>query len=307
MKTSYHRHSLFDMGNMLFTAKLEDKVVINDNIHQVIDWDGEMAQKFIGVPTRIEDFTVFELYLEGTINISSNFRDYTLKKNDIFISRVGDIGRFYGMSRDAKFILIFVANSFFNPLSSIKSSKTLQNLLFRGPLHHCTDEQMQDLVNISELIRNQINSDGAYRETVIQSLLNAMLFNIYSLSYAEEEAEKKEAEENAKKNNTRQMEIFNRFIKLIKENYAHHHKAAFYADKLCITPKYMSQIIYKVSGKYFKDYIHEALTTEAMMLLNHGHTIQEICDLLEFTSPSSFGRFFKEATGKTPLEYQAQR
>ena len=300
MSTSYQRHSLFDMGNQTYTAMLEDKVIINDNIYQTIDFESEESKRLLGVPSRVEDFTVFEFYLEGAGNITSNFQEYTLRKNDIFIARSGDVGSFEGMSKDVKFILVFVSQKFFSPMRSIDNSKTLQDLMFRGPLHHCSDEQMNDFVSIIELIRHQINSSNLYREHTIKDLLNALLFSIYSLS-ATEAAQETDADQ---KNSARQKELFMGFMKLLKENFAKQHKAAFYADKLCVTPKYLSQIVYKVSGKFIKEYIHEALITEAMMLLNHGHTIQEICDRLEFTSPSFFGRYFKEATGMTPMEYQ---
>ena len=302
MGTSYQRHSLFDMGNEGYTAMLEDKVIINDNIYQTIDFESEQSRKLLGVPTRVEDFTVFQLYLGGEADITSNFMKYTLRKNDIFIARSGDVGSFEGMSPDVKFILIFVSQDFFNPMKSIDSSQTLQDLLFRGPLHHCTDEQMQDFVNISELIRHQINSSNLYRINTIKNLLTALLFSIYSLT-ATEIAREVSIDQ---KNSTRQKDLFEGFMKLLKDNFAKQHKAAFYADKLCVTPKYLSQVVYKVSGKFIKDYIHEALITESMMLLNHGHTIQEICDRLEFASPSFFGRYFKEATGMTPMAYQNQ-
>ena len=300
MGTSYQRHSLFDMGNQTYTAMLEDKVIINDNIYQVIDFESEESKRLLGVPGRVEDFTVFQFYLGGTVNFTSNFQDYTLRKNDIFFTRSGDVGSFEGMSKDVKFILVFVSQKFFDPLKSINNSKTLQDLLFRGPLHHCSDEQMRDFVSITELIRHQINSSNMYREHSIKNLLNALLFNIYSLT----DTEIAEEESSDQRNSARQKELFDGFMKLLKDNFAKQHKAAFYADKLCVTPKYLSQIVYKVSGKFIKEYIHEALITEAMMLLNHGHTIQEICDRLEFTSPSFFGRYFKEATGMTPMAYQ---
>lgn len=301
MSNSYHRHNLFDMENEGYTAMLEDKVIINDNIHRAIDLNSEKSRRTLGILNKVEDFNVFQFYLDGTVNFMSNFQDFTLAKNDIFITRSGDVGSFEGMSPDVKFILLFIHQDFFNPMKSINNSTTLQDLLFRAPLHHCSDVEMQNFVSIIDLIRYEINSHNLYRENTIKSLLNALLFSIYSLSVVEQT--QKETSE-GQKHTVRQSDLFDGFMKLLKENFAHQHKTGFYADKLCVTPKYLSQIIYKVSGKFIKDYIHEALIMEAKMQLDHGHTIQEVADSLGFNSTSFFGRFFKEATGMTPKDYQ---
>lgn len=301
MSNSYHRHNLFDMENEGYTAMLEDKVIINDNIHRAIDLNSEKSRRTLGILNKVEDFNVFQFYLDGTVNFMSNFQDFTLAKNDIFITRSGDVGSFEGMSPDVKFILLFIHQDFFNPMKSINNSHTLRDLLFRSPLHHCSDVEMQNFVSIIELIRYEINHHNQYRENMIKSLLSALLFGIYSLSAVE----KAQSEANKDQKHTfRQMELFEGFIKLLKENFAHQHKAGFYADKLCVTPKYLSQVVYNVSGKFIKDYIHEALIAESKMQLDHGHTPQEISDSLGFNSISFFGRFFKEATGMTPKVYQ---
>jgi YesN/AraC family two-component response regulator len=85
----------------------------------------------------------------------------------------------------------------------------------------------------------------------------------------------------------------------------HERSIGFYADCLCITPKYLSQIVYKTSGRYAGEYIHEHVIIKAKILIkSHVYSIQQISEMLHFTSPSFFGRYFKKATGYTPLQYQ---
>ncbi|MCC8118758.1 MAG: helix-turn-helix domain-containing protein [Bacteroidales bacterium] len=126
-----------------------------------------------------------------------------------------------------------------------------------------------------------------------------------SLSYREEQEEKTKENENVHDGSTnRHLDIYNRFIELVQKHFAQEHKIGFYADKLCITPKYMSQIIYKTSGRFAKDYIKDCLVIEAKVLLKSGMPIQDVAYELNFNSPTFFSRFFKEATGSTPFDYQ---
>ena len=79
----------------------------------------------------------------------------------------------------------------------------------------------------------------------------------------------------------------------------------FYADKLCLTPKYMSTIIRQTSGKTAGNWIDDYVLLEAKALLKSTNmTIQQISDELNFPSQSFFGKYFKRLTGVSPKEYK---
>jgi AraC-like DNA-binding protein len=68
----------------------------------------------------------------------------------------------------------------------------------------------------------------------------------------------------------------------------------FYAEQLCISNKYLIEIIKKSSGKTPHEVIDEALLKEAYVMLGNPElTISEIAFELQFNSASAFGRFFK--------------
>ena len=82
----------------------------------------------------------------------------------------------------------------------------------------------------------------------------------------------------------------------------------FYADKLCLTPKYLSSVIHEVSGKFAGEWIDDHVVTLAKSLLTSSmKTIQEISYDLNFTTPSSFTKYFKRITGDTPREYRNRK
>lgn len=103
----------------------------------------------------------------------------------------------------------------------------------------------------------------------------------------------------------RNVQIFNRFIQLVNENCEKHRDMEFYADKICLNKQYLSSIISEVSKRKASSWIEEALITRAKVLLRHEEmTVNEISDRLGFSEPSNMTRYFKRATGMTPLEYR---
>lgn len=305
MKVPYIKNNLSRLSDEGYSARLPGKLIINDNIHRKIDLFDAASKRYKDFPNKLEGVTTILICLGGTIRVQLEFKNYELHQGDIFMVRSGQVGEFNGMSKDVKFILLVIDNNFCDPLTNINNSEKLLSLLFHGPYLHCSEEEMRDMVCIIEYMRRQINSDYLYQDESVRGCLSTILFNIYSISYkqnAEVEATKQKGDE--AQGNPRQTEVYRSFMELVHKNFAREHKIQFYADKLCITPKYLSQIIYKVSGHFAKDFIKDSLIMESKALLKSGYTIQQICDQLNFNSTSFFGRFFKNATGCTPFEYQ---
>ena len=79
---------------------------------------------------------------------------------------------------------------------------------------------------------------------------------------------------------------------------------SWYADRLCVSPKYFAQVIYKESGKYAKDWIRDYVIRAAKKMLKSGnYTVQEVSDALHFANQSFFGTYFKKAVGLSPKDF----
>lgn len=99
----------------------------------------------------------------------------------------------------------------------------------------------------------------------------------------------------------RGRDIFNQFMSLISDNYQNAHDVNFYADKLCITTRYLNRITTKIVGKSPKQVISDYLIQEAKTLLSASRlTIQEVTERLGFSSQAMFCRFFKNVEGIPP-------
>ena len=82
-------------------------------------------------------------------------------------------------------------------------------------------------------------------------------------------------------------------------------EVAFYADKLCITPKYLSQISRTITRLPASQWITYYATFELVTLLNDSSkTLTEIIDLMNFGTASFFSRYARKTLGKSPSEYR---
>lgn len=108
-----------------------------------------------------------------------------------------------------------------------------------------------------------------------------------------------------KKTLSRQEALAGNFFELLFSHFESERSVAFYADKLCVSPKYLSVAVRSVSGCSVQKWINEIVLAEAKRYLcTTEMTIQQISEKLHFASPSSFVRFFRQHTLTTPLAYR---
>ena len=104
---------------------------------------------------------------------------------------------------------------------------------------------------------------------------------------------------------TRQTDLFHRFVALVHEHCAREREVTFYADRLCISTRYLSTIVRNISHGSAKEFIDRAVVLEIkVMLQSTDLSVQEIAYRLRFPDQSYLGRFFKKHTGESPTEYR---
>lgn len=105
--------------------------------------------------------------------------------------------------------------------------------------------------------------------------------------------------------NMRKTEVFLKLIQLVETHYMNERGVEFYADKLCLSPKYLSALSKSISGYTVQDLVFKAIIRRSKTLLCiTNKTIQEISNDFNFPNASSFGTFFKKQTGMSPMKYR---
>ena len=106
----------------------------------------------------------------------------------------------------------------------------------------------------------------------------------------------------------RAIDIYNSFVSLVAQHYREAHDVKFYADRLCITSRYLSEVTSRVVGKSPKQFIADYIMSEAKTYLDTTRlTIQEIADRLGFSSQALFCKFFKSHENMSPSDYRKQQ
>ena len=162
----------------------------------------------------------------------------------------------------------------------------------------CNNEEWAHISSFFSLLWNILHC-LPYRRGAVQHLIVSLLYN---LKYIHEHTCK-----STPSRLSRQEELFRRFIALVNQHSKHERSVNFYADKLCLTPHYLSSVIRETSGQTVMQWINQAVILEAKVLLKHRNLLVfQISDELNFPNPSFFSKFFKRMTGMTPAEYQKQ-
>lgn len=105
--------------------------------------------------------------------------------------------------------------------------------------------------------------------------------------------------------NSNKENIALRFAMLVYEHYKKHKELAFYADKLCITPQYLTRTIQEVNGQSARELLAGYIVIEIKTLLRDAKfEIKDIVGQTGFSNQSSLSRFFRRYTGMSPTEYR---
>ena len=105
-------------------------------------------------------------------------------------------------------------------------------------------------------------------------------------------------------------DLLKRFHQLLRDYYREGRQmelgvpsVQYCAGELAYSPRYLGDVIHRVTGGTAIGYIHSFVIEQGKNLLMNGHNISETAHLLGFEFPHHFTRLFKKMTGITPSEF----
>ncbi len=160
------------------------------------------------------------------------------------------------------------------------------------------EEQMQFYYRL--ILSKTMNPAQKYHKEIIRTIIKAILLEMLS-NMETDRCQSAEGE------NKTQFQ-FNRFLQILSNEDVKHRPIDFYADKLCLSAKYLSVICSKVSGKSARQWIDEYTVEDIRYhLFNTDYSIKEIAYRLGFENLSFFGKYVKRHFGKSPSELRSAR
>lgn len=172
-------------------------------------------------------------------------------------------------------------------------NRFLENVakLFSRPFITISSEDFSQQDEIIRIISRE-SARGNLDKELIKALLNVLVVQCLNLS-----EQYPAIEQNINK-------IYVGFRAILKENFSRQHQLKFYADRLNVSTRILSQYVKNSTFKTPKQLIDEHLLLEAKRLLCWSTvSVKEIAWQLGFETDSYFNRFFKKHTGMTPREF----
>lgn len=140
--------------------------------------------------------------------------------------------------------------------------------------------------------------ESKYKKKIIYSILRAAL-----LEFCDKFLNYFDVDEAQYAN--RDNEIFHKFLDLLLSMNVKRQTVTFYADELCLTPKYLSTVCKNVSGKSPLTWISEYVVEDIRSyLINTKLSCKEISNRLGFPNSSFFGKYVSDHIGSSPMEYR---
>ena len=237
---------------------------------------------------------------KGWAHATINLKDYEIVENTQVVLLPGTIIRINGCSSD------FTASFFGFPKEMfMEACMRFEPIFFRfikeQPCYVLPQENtgaINGLIRATTAIYN--DRENRFRNQIAKNHLQSFMLDIYDKCYRYFGKHKIEG-------GTRQDEIFKSFVSLVHEHCASQREVSFYADKLCISTKYLTGICKAVTGDSAKKIIDDFAILEIKVLLQSTElTVQEIADRLVFPDQSYLGRYFKRHEGMSPKEYRSK-
>lgn len=258
---------------------------------------GEM--RLFAHPSRLKATTVL-VCLSGVIDCSINLKKFRITENKMIVNFAGDIIHINNVENLSGYAII-LSEEYLQQLQldfRIRAQSYI-NLRDNGPI--CVPmEELRYLKPYYTLLKKNIEDGNA---EVIKGLALALSHTIIALMTKYQELRTPESE----RNETRSQQLFDKFMKLLNAYHTKERSLQFYADKMFLTPKYVSGVIKSYSGKGALDWINEYVMLEAKMMLRYSEmSVQEVAYALNFPTQSAFGKYFKQQTGMSPKQYRVE-
>lgn len=270
------------VGNMAET----DNIIIKDSL------DGLGTDAY-------GNYLAHALCLAGSCKLKYNGEERQLQAGNLMIVRKGKLVERIRPAEDFRVKVIYVASEFIElstPLSNYGMKGQLA--LFLDPVMKLDAGQLELCRKDFEMVEERLaQTDHHFRRDLLIASVQLLIidfFDFHSHLYGVDNIPLQSAA------------IMSRFLNMLENGtYREHREVKWFADKLCVTPKYLSDVSRKVSGYPANYWINRYTVLDISRLLrDKSLTFVRISDMFGFSSPAYFSRYVQQHLGVSPTEYR---
>lgn len=289
-------YRFFNVANM--SAKLSDDLFMEDLCYSE-------GMEIIKTPCKFNGFLAFYCY-SGSFEVEVDLRKFILKEGLLFIYTPGNIvkvSRLLTSQEELRFVVVAISNDLmsntrfdFNRLSE-ESLRVMEN-----PCIELSNVERDICRRYFDMIKQVSEMSIPNTREAIASL---MLSVFYLMGAVWTDRLEEVRRERKSMSSVRSNAVLEEFLRLAKDNYIRERNLTFYAEKLGLSPKYLSRLVKTLSGKSAHEWLDTFSLLDAKRLLKYSNmSIKTIVYELGFPNQTTFYRFFKAHAGCTPSEYR---
>lgn len=268
----------------------DDDIVIVDSI-----------QQFAVVSEAHVQMSAIAICTNGRVHGQMNGRTIELRQNQVAVIPANVVITDLMISPDFNIKAIFISNQILQ--SFLREKMSIWNEVMYIHRLHVTSLSNEDIrfytcfYDMLSLCFEK-DSDVPFRSDVIQSLVCSAMLGLCGAMKMQLAGDVVMPQEIRMGGNH-----FQRFLDLLQTSEVKRRTVESYAAELCISPKYLSVVCKKQSGKTANEWITDHVLEDIRYYLRQTNlTIAQIADRLGFPNPSFFGKYVKEHFGMTPVQ-----
>lgn len=252
-------------------------------------------------PCRLDAITLIFI-IRGKLRYLHNLKEYEATGSSILVNLPDNIVQVLS-TQDLEMYAVFISTDF---LTSMPTDMLQRAQAYMAVNHeHRVEvplEYMAQLLPFKSLVESTLAINGPETDEVMKSLLQSFLYAVFSMRNLSISNRIFDNDNNGSSRGNRR--IYDRFMELLTRYHHQERLVQFYADKLCVSPKYLSMAVKEFSGKSPSDWIADYVVAEAKSLLFYSQlSTVEVAFRLNFPSQAAFSKFFKQNTGISPMKY----
>ena len=278
-----------DINKTLLTRLRADGIIVSDNLSKTPVTAG---------PRRL-NFILLALCTQGEARYTVDTQEQVMRRNDVIIISERHVVDNYTASADIAGVCIILSVKFFyETISNVSDISSLFLFSKNHPVVSLSQREADTFKSYFYMLRDKISdTSNHYRLELARTLVLAMFYDMSNVIYREQQ--------HGNRRSSRADLIFTRFIRLVEDNYKRERRVGWYAEQMCITPKYLSETVKHVSHRTPNEWIDRYVSLELrLQLRNSTKSIKEIAVDLNFPNQSFLGKYFKEHVGMSPSEYR---
>lgn len=256
-------------------------------------------------PCRFDGFLAF-FCVSGRMKLSINLSEFEMTENSLFVYIPGNIVSVTELDRAGKdglrVIIIAMTRGYMAGLrTDVPKLMGKGMALIDKPFLYIRDSEKKIAERYMYLISDVLESNLMYKRESVSALLSSVFF----LAGGIVEQQLSESGRDKVTGFSRSHIVFEKFLSLVSEYHMSNRTVSFYAERLCLSPKYLAKLVRTATGRSASEWIDGYVILEAKNMLRYSSLpVKEIVSRLHFPDVPTFHKFFRSRTGLTPLEYR---